>query len=211
VAPHFHSRLLFTLVPRGLIAMDLAVTKSRLRAEALARRDALEIDARLEWDQMIAAHVLALDLWTGVPADTVVAGYWPMRSEVDPRPILEELAARGFATCLPAVTPEGIAFRQWTPYEPLVPGGFGTLVPSADKAVLVPAILIVPLAAFDLRGFRIGYGKGHYDTALARLGLVTTIGVAYAAQEVAAVPAEAHDVRLDMIVTPDRVIAARAN
>jgi 5-formyltetrahydrofolate cyclo-ligase len=189
--------------------MDLAATKSHLRADALARRDALEIDARLEWDHLIAAHVLALDLWASVPEGTVVAGYWPMRSEVDPRPILEELAARGFQTCLPAVTPEGLVFRQWTPYEPLVPGGFGTLVPGADKAVLVPAILIVPLAAFDRHGYRIGYGKGHYDRALAQLGVTTTIGTAYAAQEVDAVPAEAHDVQLDMIVTSDRVIASR--
>jgi 5-formyltetrahydrofolate cyclo-ligase len=190
--------------------MDLAAAKSRFRAEALAHRDALEIDARLEWDHLIAAHVLALDLWASAPAGTVVAGYWPMRSEVDPRPILEELASRGFSTCLPAVTPEGLAFRQWTPYEPLVPGGFGTLVPSADKAMLAPAILIVPLAAFDRRCFRIGYGKGHYDTALTRLGVTTTIGIAYAAQEVDAVPTEAHDVQLGMIVTPDRVIAGRA-
>ncbi len=186
--------------------MDLAAAKTALRTAALARRDALEIDARLEWDQLIAARVLALDLWAGLPAGTVVAGYWPMRSEVDPRPILEELAARGLSTCLPAVTADGLVFRQWTPYEPLVPGGFGTLVPPAGKPALIPAILLVPLAAFDRQCFRIGYGKGHYDTVLARLGAVTTIGVAYPVQEMPEVPAEPHDARLSMIVTSDAVI-----
>ncbi len=179
-----------------------AIEKARLRCAALALRDGLELDARLEWDQAIAAHATALDVWSSGP----VSAYWPMRSEADPRPILEELALRGLPLCLPAVVDGLLQFRQWTPWEPIVPGGFGTLVPPEGVAVLAPAVLIVPLAAFDRRGFRIGYGKGHYDRALAALGEVTTVGIAYAAQEIAEVPAEPHDRALDWIVTEEGAI-----
>jgi 5-formyltetrahydrofolate cyclo-ligase len=90
------------------------------------------------------------------------------------------------------------------PWEPLVPGGFGTLVPMSETGVVEPAVLLVPLLAFDRQGRRLGYGKGHYDRAIARLQAgagVLTIGVAYAAQEVAEVPTEPHDKALDAIVT----------
>ncbi|MGL4975723.1 MAG: 5-formyltetrahydrofolate cyclo-ligase, partial [Bosea sp. (in: a-proteobacteria)] len=150
----------------------------------------------------ISVHATALDVWRQGP----VSAYWPMRSEADPRPILEVLAQRGLPLCLPAVVDGLLQFRQWTPWEPIVPGGFGTLVPPADVPTLQPAVLIVPLAAFDRRGFRIGYGKGHYDRALAALGKVTTVGIAYAAQEIAEVPSEPHDRALDWIVTEDGAI-----
>ena len=91
-----------------------------------------------------------------------------MRSEADPRPILEALHERGLPLCLPAIVDKRMIFRRWAPYEPIVPGGFGTLVPAAGRSPRSsPRILIVPLAAFDRRGYRIGYGKGYYDRALA--------------------------------------------
>ena len=93
-----------------------------------------------------------------------------MRSEADPRPILEALHERGLPLCLPAIVDKHMIFRRWAPYEPIVPGGFGTLVPAPAEPQAKPAILIVPLAAFDRRGYRIGYGKGYYDRALAELG-----------------------------------------
>jgi 5-formyltetrahydrofolate cyclo-ligase len=188
-------------------ATPAALNKSSLRLEMLVRRDALEIDVRLEWDQAIAGHVLALDFWKGAQAQPV-SGYWPMRSEADPRPVLEELAVRKFKLCLPALTPSGMIFRKWQPYEPLVPGGFGTLVPPINQSQITPAILIVPLAAFDRRGYRIGYGKGHYDRVLKALSPVISIGITYAAQEISEVPEEAHDQPLDMIVTENEVIRA---
>ncbi|RDJ19869.1 5-formyltetrahydrofolate cyclo-ligase [Bosea caraganae] len=178
-------------------------TKSELRTEALARRDALEIDDRLLWDEAIAERALALPVFDG---EGPVSAYWPMRSEADPRPILEALHERGMALCLPAIVDKAMLFRRWAPWEPIVPGGFGTLVPEPLQPQVKPAILIVPLAAFDRRGYRIGYGKGHYDRALSELGPVTAIGIAYAAQEIAAVPAEPHDQRLDWIVTEAETI-----
>jgi 5-formyltetrahydrofolate cyclo-ligase len=175
-----------------------SVRKAALREAALARRDRLELDDRLDWDQAIAERALALPALVG---DGPVSAYWPMRSEADPRPILEGLHARGVALCLPAIVDRRMLFRRWTPYEPLVPGGFGTLVPVPGEPEVQPTILLVPLAAFDRRGYRIGYGKGHYDAKLTELGAVTSIGIAYAAQEIDAVPDEPHDQRLDFIVT----------
>ncbi len=183
---------------------DPALRKAALRAQALARRDALEIDDRLILDEAITEAVLALPVFEAAAGP--VSAYWPMRSEADPRPVLEALQAQGLPLCLPAIVAKRMIFRRWAPYEPIVPGGFGTLVPDPAQPESVPAILIVPLAAFDRRGYRIGYGKGHYDAKLAELGPVTSIGIAYAAQEIDAVPEEPHDRRLDWIVTERETI-----
>lgn len=185
---------------------DIAARKAALREQILSLRDALEIDDRLEWDPQIAARVLALPVFeTGL----TVSAYWPMRSEADPRPIMEELHGHGIALCLPAIVERRMVFRRWAPYEPIVPGGFGTLVPRPEEPDVKPDILIVPLAAFDRRLCRIGYGKGYYDRAIAELKPAATIGIAYAAQEVAAVPDEPHDEALDWIVTERETLGHR--
>jgi 5-formyltetrahydrofolate cyclo-ligase len=180
-----------------------ASRKASLREAALARRDGLDIDDRLIWDEAIAERALALP---ALCDGGVVSGYWPMRSEADPRPIMEGLHERGLRLCLPAIVAKRMIFRRWAPYEPIVPGGFGTLVAEPHQPEIAPTILLVPLATFDRRGFRIGYGKGYYDATLAQLGKVTSIGLAYAAQEIAAVPDEAHDRRLDWILTERETI-----
>jgi 5-formyltetrahydrofolate cyclo-ligase len=181
-----------------------APPKATLRARALARRDALDRDSRLAWDRAIAARSLALPVWAGAAGP--VSAYWPMRSEADPRPILDALHALGLPLCLPATAGGRMVFRRWAPGRPLVPGGFGTSVPATDEPELAPAILIVPLAAFDRRGYRIGYGRGYYDRALTELGPTLSIGIGYAAQEVDAVPEEPHDRPLDWIVTEREAI-----
>ncbi len=192
---------------KTLSSNDIATRKAALREAALALRDALEIDDRLIWDEALAERVLALPVFDAAPGP--VSAYWPMRSEADPRPILEGLHERGLPLCLPAIDARRMLFRRWAPYEPIVPGGFGTLVPQPEQPEVVPAILIVPLAAFDRRGYRIGYGKGHYDAKLTELGPVISIGIAYGAQEIAAVPEEPHDRRLDWIVTERETIGCR--
>ncbi len=192
--------------------MNEASAKASLRASAMQRRDALEIDDRLEWDQALAEHVLASGLLDGVTG--IVAGYWPMRSEADPRAVMVELKQRDVAMALPAMTPRAdgqgreISFRTWSPWEPIVPGGFGTLIPQEDTEAVQPSVLIVPLLAFDAGCRRLGYGKGHYDRAIAglrRRGPVIAIGIAYAAQQVDRVPTEAHDQPLDAVVTENGV------
>ena len=133
-----------------------------------------------------------------------LSGYWPMPTEIDPRPALEAAARHG-PVALPVVEGPGrpLAFRRWVPGAALVPGGFGTQVPETPEEV-VPEVLVVPCLAFTARGERLGYGGGFYDRTLAGLrarGPVTAIGFAFAAQRVEALPTEPTDERLDLIVT----------
>ncbi|AWN39796.1 5-formyltetrahydrofolate cyclo-ligase [Methylobacterium durans] len=175
--------------------------KADLRNGALARRDALDPDARKRGSLSIAEAVLRIPALADAP---IVGAFWPIRSEVDPRPIIERLFARGQRVALPKVTPDGLVFREWKAGEALVRGGFGLSEPRDELPPLDPTALIVPLAAFDRRGQRIGYGRGYYDHAIARLsgnGPVLTIGIAYAVQEIDTVPAEPHDRPLDHLVT----------
>lgn len=188
--------------------MTLVALKASLRSEAAVRRDGLEIDDRLEWDQQITEAVLSSGLLDGFSG--ILAAYWPMRSEADPRPLMVALKDRGIALALPTMVPRAdgqgreILFRGWAPWDPIIPGGFGTLVPDQSAPVVKPDALIVPLLAFDSACYRLGYGKGHYDRAIATLrarGPLLTIGYAYAAQQVDDVPHEAHDQRLDAVAT----------
>ena len=175
--------------------------KAVLRSEALARRDALDTDVRRTESLAIAAHVLTVE---GLSDARIVGAFWPIRSEVDPRPLIERLFARGQRVALPKVTPDGLVFREWCAGEALVAGRFGLSEPHDDRPAVDPTALIVPLAAFDRRGQRIGYGRGYYDRAIGRLSRnvpVLTIGIAFAVQEIARVPAEPHDRPLDHLVT----------
>lgn len=167
--------------------------KAALRARALAAR------AR-GGDQNALTHYLTAAL--APHRGKVLSGYWPMRGEADPRPAME---AHDGPLCLPVVPGRAVplVFRRWRG-EPLVPGPFGTLHPADSQPVLVPQILIVPLAGFDRQGNRIGYGGGYYDRTLQLLREtvpVTAIGLAFAVQELPEIPAEPFDQPLDVIVT----------
>ena len=174
--------------------------KAAARAAALARR-ALAHAARGAQagylSEVLAGH-------RGVP----LAGYLPMRSEIDPVPALAEAAAHG-PVGMPVIVARDapLQFRVWTPGCTTVPGTFGAPIPQAGDW-MTPEILIVPLVAFDRRGGRLGYGGGFYDRTLQALraqGPVLAIGFAFAAQETDDLPLEATDQPLDMIVTPDGV------
>jgi 5-formyltetrahydrofolate cyclo-ligase len=141
----------------------------------------------------------------------VVSGYWPLGDELDPRPLMAALAGRGHRLALPAIVAAGqpLIFRAWREGEPLIPAGFGTREPGPEAGVLRPDLLLVPLLAFDAQGFRLGYGGGFYDRSLAILraaGDILAVGLAYAAQQVAAVPREPTDQPLDLVVTERGVI-----
>ena len=182
--------------------MSAAPSKGDLRIAALARRDALGDEQRAAAAEAIAKRGMPLAVKPGA----VVAGYSPIRSEIDPVPLMRTLAALGVQLALPAVTARGksLVFRAWSPGDRLMLGSLGILEPSPAAAELVPDIMLVPLAAFDRAGHRIGYGAGHYDYTLAHLRkakAVIAIGIAFAAQEIAAVPALAHDVALDYVLT----------
>lgn len=183
--------------------------KAELRAVALFRRDSLDLVFREQASRQAAerAAPILVDLRA-----RIVSGYWPIRSESDPRPLIGHAVVRGARIALPVTTPSGLVFRTWHHGDPLLPAGFGTFGPSPAAPELRPDILIVPLAAFDRRLHRIGYGQGHYDRALDALRAVghrpIAVGLAFAAQEVDKVPDEPHDIPLDFIVTERELIAA---
>ncbi len=130
-------------------------------------------------------------------AGRCIAGYWPIRGEIDPRPLL---LALGRPIALPVTGGRGtvLGFRLWRPGEPLAPGPFGLSEPTGPPAA--PDLLLVPLLAYDACGNRLGYGGGYYDRTIAATG-VPAIGAAYAAQEVAAVPVGPDDRPLAGVVT----------
>ncbi len=181
---------------------DAAViaSKDALRREALDRRAALDPQTRIEGSLVLLDHLDSLDL----PAGAVVSGFWPIRDEIDPRPLMHAIRQRGHRLCLPVVRHPRMIFRELSPETKLVAAGFGTTEPSEASAELRPDVLLVPLAAFDRRGHRIGYGKGHYDRAIAKLeeaGPRILIGIAFSVQEVQAVPDEPHDMPLGRVLT----------
>src|ERR1019366_7388310 len=157
--------------------------KADLRAAALAARDALSGEHRAAAAQAIAGRGLPFEITPGA----IVAGYSPIRSEVDPAPLMRKLAAQGAQLALPVITARGqsLRFRAWSPGDRLLQGPLGILEPSPGAAEIIPDIVLVPLAAFDRAGHRIGYGAGHYDRTLAQLHKskgFAVIGLAFATQ-----------------------------
>ncbi|HEY0331240.1 MAG TPA: 5-formyltetrahydrofolate cyclo-ligase [Rhodopseudomonas sp.] len=189
----------------------LNAEKTILRAVALARRQALGDTDRAAAAQALARRPFPLAVGPG----DVVAGYFPLRNEFDPRPLLQAMAAHGALLALPAiVAPDRpLAFRAWRPDDVLPCGQFGIPEPAVAAESVVPSIVLVPLAAFDRAGHRIGYGGGYYDRsleALRRQAAVTAIGLGFAVQEIPLVPALAHDARLDLVLTEAETIDFRS-
>ena len=186
--------------------------KANLRAAALAARDALSSEQRAAAALALAARGLPLEIAPG----TIVSGYSPIRSEIDPVPLMRALGAKGARLALPAVMARGksLAFRAWAPDDRLMMGPLGILEPSTAATEIIPDIMLVPLAAFDRLGHRIGYGAGHYDYTLAHLRKVkpiAAIGLAFSAQEIEAVPALQHDVALDYVLTETQLLDFRSS
>jgi 5-formyltetrahydrofolate cyclo-ligase len=178
-------------------------SKAALREAVLARRDALDPVDRVEMSLAVAEHAAGK---IEVAPGEVVAGFLPIRTEIDLRPLMDILRARGARLCVPAVVDrQTIEFRELVRGAELVRTGFGTSGPGPDAAVLDPHLLLMPLSVFDGHGNRIGYGAGHYDRAIARLRArghsPRLVGCAFSLQEVDLVPAEPHDIRMQAVVT----------
>ncbi len=191
--------------------MTTTLSKGDLRAAALAKRDALSDEQRAAAAQAMAKRGVPFAILPGM----VVSGYSPIRSEIDPAPLMRKLAEHGAKLALPAVMARGksLAFRAWSPDHRLMMGPLGILEPSPAAEELIPDIMLVPLAAFDREGHRIGYGAGHYDVTLAHLRkakAITAIGLAFAVQEIKAVPMQPHDVALDYVLTEKKVFNFRS-
>ena len=186
-------------------------TKAMLRAKALAKRDALSDKKRAAAATKLGKRGLPFKLLPG----SIVSGYSPIRSEIDPLPLMEKLAKHGARLALPTVTARGksLIFRSYNVGDRLTLGILGIPEPSPAAAEVVPDIMLVPLAAFDATGHRIGYGAGYYDYSFAHLRRhkpVIGIGLAFAAQEIVSVPALSHDVPLDYVLTEKRVFDFRS-
>ena len=187
-------------------------TKAELRAKALAKRDALSEKKRTSAAAKLAKRGLPFKLLPG----SIVSGYSPIRSEIDPMPLLKKLADEGARLALPCVTARGqsLVFRLYHPSDRLMLGPLGIPEPSPAAAEVIPDIMLTPLAAFDRLGHRIGYGAGHYDFTFAHLRKtkhIVAVGLAFAVQEIEAVPALSHDVALDYVLTESDVFDFRSS
>ncbi|MDB5487739.1 MAG: 5-formyltetrahydrofolate cyclo-ligase [Reyranella sp.] len=189
--------------------MTLTDSKRALREAMLARRQALgEPERRTAADNLLNTFLLERPI--ELPA--VVSGFWPIKDEIDIRPLMAALFDEGCQMALPVVQGRGqrLLFRAWRPGDPLEAGVFGTLQPPARCEILEPDALLVPLLACDGEGWRLGYGGGFYDRTLDDLRKrrqVTAIGVGFDLQLVPEVPHGADDQRLDWLLTDRRACA----
>lgn len=179
--------------------------KAALRTAAHKKRGAFHPSLRGEAALAAAAHFFES---VELGKSAVVAGYWPIRDEMDIKPVIARLMDSGQPVCLPVVLGEEqpLELRLWQDGAPLYEAGFGTLAPPEEAPRAVPDVILMPLLGFDRLGTRLGYGGGYYDRTLASLPRrPRLIGFAFALQEVDHIPREAHDVPLDAIVTEEGV------
>jgi 5-formyltetrahydrofolate cyclo-ligase len=184
--------------------------KAELRRKGLARRDALPAEIRKAAAEAIAARPFPLAIASGM----ILSGFMPLKSEINPLPLMRKLVDDGARLALPVVAGRGqpLIMRSWQWGEPLVPGVWGISEPPPTAPELQPDILLVPLLAFDRNGHRIGYGAGYYDLTIAQLRAkkpIAAVGIAFAAQEIESVPRTAFDARLDLVLTENETIDLR--
>ena len=189
--------------------MDIAEVKRKARAAASKRRAEAHTELKDQAGVALAGRGLpgGLHLQTGI-----VSGFIPYKSEITTVPLMNRLRREGWETCLPIVIAQEqpLIFRAWAPGDPLVPGVWDIPMPPEAAPEMLPDVLLVPMLAFDRRGYRLGYGGGFYDRTLEKLRAlkkVVAIGVAYSAQMVDEVPIGIHDAPLDYVMTEQETFA----
>jgi 5-formyltetrahydrofolate cyclo-ligase len=188
----------------------LAHLKSQIRRDAVARRDALPAAKRAAAAEAIAARPFPLAVAPG----TIVSGFMPLKTEINPLPLMRRLADAGARLALPVVDGRGkpLIMRAFAFGDALNAGQWGIREPKPEAGEVAPDILLVPLLAFDRRGNRIGYGAGYYDMTIGKFRATKRIvacGIAYAAQEIAEVPVSERDAPLDLVLTEHEMIDFR--
>jgi 5-formyltetrahydrofolate cyclo-ligase len=189
--------------------MSLIDDKRTLRSAMLAwRQDLGDAERRAAADGLLAM----LRHERPIETPCTVSGFWPIKDEIDIRPLMIEFHNQGCQLALPVVQGRGqpLLFRAWRPGDPLEAGVFGTLQPAARREAIEPDALIVPMLACDADGWRLGYGGGFYDRTLELLRKrrpVTAMGVGFDAQFVPQVPHGPSDQRLDWLLTDKRACA----
>jgi 5-formyltetrahydrofolate cyclo-ligase len=193
------------------MTVSIEDAKAAIRRDARARRDALPPDMRAAAAQAIAARPFPVAVSPGM----IVSGFMPMKSEINPLPLMRALADAGARLALPVVAGRGkpLVMRAYALGETLAAGVWGIREPKPDAPEVLPDVVIVPLLVFARDGHRIGYGAGYYDMTIAGLRAKKTIhavGIGFAAQEIASVPTTPRDAPLDLVLTEREVIDCRA-
>jgi 5-formyltetrahydrofolate cyclo-ligase len=191
----------------SIVSAEIAEAKAAIRRDAQALRNALPAELRAQ----AAATIAARPFPRALPAGAIVSGFMPLKSEINPVPLMQKLATAGARLALPVVCGRGkpLLMRAFAFGDPLASGVWGIREPKPDAPEVVPDVLLVPLLAFDRAGNRVGYGAGYYDLTIASLraqGSVLAVGIAFAAQQIAQVPATARDARLDLVLTEKEAI-----
>ena len=191
--------------------MSSSPEKHQLR---MAARQARALVTPAERD-MAGKHVSSLLVESFDFDGKIVSVYWPIGDELDTRTFIKTASDAGVTLCLPVVLSRNapLIFRKWISEAHLEAGPHNTRHPGSDAPELVPDILIVPLLGFNRQGVRLGYGGGFFDRTLAKVRKnkeILAIGLAYAVQEMAKLPVDAHDQPLDWVVTEREVINCRS-
>jgi 5-formyltetrahydrofolate cyclo-ligase len=183
--------------------------RAALRRERIAAREALGADEQAEKSKDIRAHLQQF-LRSHGPA--TVAFYWPIRAEVDCRPLIDDLLLAGWRACLPVIVAPATAmiFRSWTPDTPMASGHHDIPTPETGNEV-VPNVVLLPVNAFDAKGYRLGYGGGYFDRTLAALAtagktLPLVVGVTFSLAGVETIRPHAQDIQMNAVVTEYGVI-----
>jgi 5-formyltetrahydrofolate cyclo-ligase len=180
---------------REKLAADAPLAAEKLAAEELAA-------------EKLAGQADQLRACLSGETAPIIAGYWPIRSELDPRPLLARLHAAGAEICLPVTPPPGqpLSFHRFTSEDQLTHGPYGTRQPDPASQTVIPQLVLAPLLAFDADGGRLGYGGGFYDRTLASMAAAghrpLYIGLAFAGQHLQTVPTGPLDRRLDGVLAP---------
>jgi len=184
--------------------------KATMRRDALLRRDALPAAQRAAAAETIAARPFPVVILSG----TIVSGFMPLKTEINPLPLMRRLADAGAQLALPVIDGRGkpLIMRAYAFGDALNAGQWGIREPKPEAPEVAPDILLVPLLAFDRRGNRIGYGAGYYDMTIGKFRATKRLvacGIAYAAQEIAEVPVSERDAPLDLVLTERETIDLR--
>ncbi len=183
--------------------LKVSLAKNELRRQLKPQRETITSEEYEASRSKIAEIDLAP---LSITSEKIVAGYYPVRREINCIKLLEKLHGRQITIALPVVRGDELSlhFKKWSPGDALKKGQLNILEPEGDAPNVTPDILFIPLLAFDKKGYRLGYGKGHYDRTLAELqnnASVTAVGIAYDTQEIPEVPFDQYDQRLDWILT----------